>query len=177
MKPIAFLVAATAWVWASAAEAEDAAPTGNLRSASFVTTKFDESVAFYTDYLGYKLLGTSEITAPKSRQVVGATGEGTVRYASLAPAAWSEEDSAYAGISFIGIEGADPSPFDQDGTRSARGGELVLAHRVTNIDEIAQRMAEDSGPVGAPLGLSGSGKSRSMAVLDPNGIRVEMYEY
>ena len=152
-------------------------PTANLRSASFVTRDLEASVAFYTTYLGYKELGRSEITADKSRQVVGATGSSTVRYVSLAPAMWSPEDSGYAGISFIEIPAAVASPFDQDGDRASRAGELVLAHRVTNIDEIDRRIRKAGVPIVAPLGLSGSGRSRSMAVLDPNGIRVEMYEY
>ena len=152
-------------------------PTAVLRSSSFVTRDLDASVAFYTTYLGYKELGRSEVTADKSRQVVGATRPGTVRYVSLAPAAWSREDSSYAGISFMEITDAEGSPFDQDGSRPSRAGELVLAHRVSNIDEIARRMAAAGVPIVAPLGLSGSGRSRSMAVLDPNGTRVEMYEY
>ena len=152
-------------------------PTAQLRSASFVTHDLDASVEFYTTFLGYKELGRSEITADKSRQVVGATGDATVRYVSLAPAEWSRENSTYAGISFIEIPGSEASPFDQDGTRASRAGELVLAHRVNNIDEIDRRMKTAGVPVVAPLGLSGSGRSRSMAVLDPNGIRVEMYEY
>jgi len=152
-------------------------PTAQLRSASFVTRDLEASVSFYTTFLGYKELGRSEITADKSRQVVGASGTSTVRYVSLASALWSREDSAYAGISFIEIPGAVESPFDQDGARPSRAGELVLAHRVSNIDEIARRMKKADIPIVAPLGLSGSGQSRSMAVLDPNGIRVEMYEY
>ena len=152
-------------------------PTAHLRSASFVTRDLDASVAFYTTYLGYKELGRSEITAAKSRQVVGATGTDTVRYVSLAPAMWSRENSLYAGISFIEIPTGEASPFDQNGARPSRAGELVLAHRVSNIDEIARRMRDADIPIVAPLGLSGSGRSRSMAVLDPNGIRVEMYEY
>ena len=160
-----------------AQEAGDESPTANLRSASFVTHDLDASVAFYTNYLGYKELGRSEITAEKSRQVVGATGDDTVRYVSLAPAMWTRENNLYAGISFIEIPSSEATPFDQDGTRPSRAGELILAHRVTNIDEIASRMAADGVPVVAPLGLSGSGRSRSMAVLDPNGMRVEMYEY
>ena len=163
-------------LFSSYAVADDS-PTAQLRSASFVTHDLEASVAFYTEYLGYRELGRSEITAEKSRQVVGATGDGTVRYVSLAPAMWSREDNAYAGVSFIEIPESDASPFDQNAARPSRGGELILAHRVTNIDEIARRMADDDVPIVAPLSLSGSGKSRSMAVLDPNGIRVEMYEY
>ncbi|MGI9260397.1 MAG: CpcT/CpeT family chromophore lyase, partial [Woeseiaceae bacterium] len=61
-------------------------PTAHLRSASFVTRDLEASVEFYTTYLGYKELGRSEISADKSRQVVGATGTETVRYVSLTPA-------------------------------------------------------------------------------------------
>ena len=85
---------------ASAVLADDA-PTAQLRSASFVTLDLDASVAFYTTYLGYQELGRSEITADKSRQVVGATGNGTVRYVSLAPSMWTREDNKYAGVSFV----------------------------------------------------------------------------
>lgn len=152
-------------------------PVAELRSASFVTRDLDASVEFYTAYLGYRELGRSEITAEKSRRVVGVKGDETVRYVSLAPAKWTRDNNAYAGVSFIEIEDAAASPFDQNGDRSSRAGELVLAHRVWNIDEIAERMARNGVPVVAPLGPSGSGKSRSMAVLDPNGVRVEMYEY
>ena len=158
-------------------EATEATPTAQLRSASFITRDLDASVAFYTSYLGYKELGRSEITAEKSRQVVGATGDDTVRYASLAPSMWTREDNKYAGISFVEIPAAEGSPFDQNAARPSRAGELILAHRVYGIDEIARRMSEDGVPFVAPLSLSGSGKSRSMAVLDPNGVRVEMYEY
>lgn len=152
---------------------------GVLRSASFVTNDIDASVAFYSTLLGYHVLGESTITAEKSRQVVGATGDRKVtRYVSMAPKGWTiENQDLRAGVSFIQIDGAAPSPFDQDGARASRAGELVLAHRVTNIEEIARRVGALGAPIVAPLGKSGSGKSMSMAVLDPNGVRVEMYEY
>lgn len=171
------LAVCAALAYLAAAAVADEPPTAQLRSASFVTHDIEASVAFYTEYLGYKVLGRSEITAPKSRAVVGAVAEGTVRYASLAPAMWSRENSDYAGLSFIEIRDAGASPFDQDPTRPSRAAEPILAHRVTNIDEIARRMAADDVPIVTPLGPSGSGKSRSMAVLDPNGLRVELYEY
>lgn len=158
---------------------EKPAVEGTLRSASFVTNDIDACVEFYTQLLGYTVLGESTITAGKSRQVVGATGERKVtRYVSMGPAGWTiENPDERAGVSFIEIEGADATPFDQDGGRASRAGELVLAHRVKNIAEIARRVEALGVPVVAPLGKSGSGKSISMAVLDPNGVRVEMYEY
>lgn len=162
------------------ATAEDVvSPTGTLRSASFVTNDIDACVEFYSSLLGYEVLGESTITAAKSKQVVGAVGDRKVtRYVSMAPAGWSiENQDLRAGVSFIQIEGAEDTPFDQNGVRASRAGELVLAHRVENIAEIARRVEALGAPVVAPLGPSGSGKSTSMAVLDPNGVRVEMYEY
>jgi len=152
---------------------------GTLRSASFVTNDIDACIAFYSQLLGYAVIGDSIISAGKSRQVVGATGDRKVtRYVSMAPKGWTiENQDLRAGVSFIEIEGAAPSPFDQDGARPSRAGELVLAHRVTNIEDIARRAEALGTPIVAPLGKSGSGKSMSMAVLDPNGVRVEMYEY
>ncbi len=152
---------------------------GTLRSASFVSNDVDACVAFYRELLGYAVIGESTITAEKSRQVVGAVGDNKVlRYVSMAPAGWTiENPDLRAGVSFIQIEGAEPTPFDQDGARASRAGELILAHRVQNIAEIARRAEAMGVPIVAPLGKSGSGKSTSMAVLDPNGVRVEMYEY
>lgn len=155
----------------------DSAPTAKIRSASFVTRDLDASVKFYTDYLGYKVLGRSEVTADKSRQVVGALKEGTVRYISLTPAEWSKDTPDFAGISFVEILTSKPTPLGHDATRTSREGEIILAHRVTNIKEINRRMTADGVPIVAPLSPSGSGKSMSMAVLDPNGTRIEMYEY
>lgn len=175
---IAALIAATAAV--SLARAED--PTtveGTLRTASFVTNDIEACIEFYETLLGYHVLGDSTITAEKSRRVVGATGERAVkRYVAMAPRGWTiENQDLRGGVSFIEIEGAEASPFNQDGARASRAGELILAHRVTNIEEIAKRAAALGAPIVAPLGKSGSGKSMSMAVLDPNGVRVEMYEY
>ena len=162
------------------AEEDDThAVEGTLRSASFVTNDIDACIAFYSDLLGYHVIGDSTITAEKSRMVVGAHGDRKVlRYVSMAPTGWTiENQDLRAGVSFIEIEGAAATPFDQDASRPSRAAELILSHRVKNIDEIARRAEAMGIPFITPLGKSGSGKSTSMAVLDPNGVRVEMYEY
>ena len=179
-KLVGMLAAIATFAIASGVKAEsEPAVEGALRSASFVTNDIDACVEFYSKLLGYHVLGESTITAEKSRQVVGAVGDYKVtRYVSMAPVGWTlENQDLRAGVSFIEIEGADATPFDQDGARASRAGELILAHRVKNLEEIARRAAEMGVPIVAPYGKSGSGKSMSMAILDPNGIRVEMYEY
>ena len=109
--------------------------------------------------------------------MVGAKEGETVKYVSLAPQAWSKEDRPYAGISFVEIRSAEPSPFDQKPGRKPREAEIILAHRAYNIDEVARRVPAAGIPAVAQLSHSGSAKSMSMAMLDPNGIRVELYEY
>jgi len=177
MKHIASIGFAVLVLACAANSAEDKPITATLRSTSFVTNDLEASARFFKDYLGYKELGRSKVTADKSRQIVGARGSETVSYISLVPAGWSKENPENAGISFVGIPSASGSAYENNGRRASRSGELILAHRVTNIDAIERRMRKDNVIFIAPLGLSGSGKSRSMAVLDPNGNRIEMYEY
>ena len=161
----------------AASPLETTEPTSVIQSASFVTHNLEASVDFYVNFLGYKLLGTSTIDAEKSRQVVGALQPGEVRYASLAPAEWDAEAPSFSGVSFIEIPWAAGRGQVNDPQRPSRASELILAHRVTNIVEIEKRMRAADVPFVADLGPSGSGNSQSMAVLDPNGVRVEMYEY
>lgn len=178
----AMLISGGAGAQEKADVTEESAPepiSATLRSASFVTRDLDACIAFYRDLLGYHVLGEREITAAKSRKVIGATTPGrTVRYVSMAPRGFTlDAPDERAGISFIEIDGAGTSPFDQDGERASRAGELVLAHRVQSIEEIARRATAMGVPIVATLSPSGSGRSTSMALLDPNGIRVELYEY
>ena len=146
-----------------------------IRAATFVTTDLDASVAFYTDYLGFRELRRSGVEAAKSRRVIGLEGTAPAQYVSLAPADWTP-DSGLAGISFIGIEPMAGTPAPDPG-RAARGGEVILSSRTVGLEALSRRFAADGVPVIAPYGPSGSGRSMSMAVLDPNGIRVELYEY
>lgn len=152
-------------------------PQARLGSVSMITHDLDASIEFYTRYLGYKVMGTSLIDTPKPRRVVGATGNQTVRYVSLAATGLEQNNPPLTRISFIEIKQASRHKGNQNAKRASAIGDAVLAHRVVNIDLINQRIIADDIPIIAPLGLSGSGKSMSMAVLDPNGIRVEMYEY
>lgn len=93
-------VTACAYQPAQTASAPESSVSANLRSASFITRDLDASVEFYKHYLGYKVLGRSEVTAAKSRQVVGAVGEARVNYVSLVPTDWSKDNTHFAGTSF-----------------------------------------------------------------------------
>jgi len=151
--------------------------TARISSSSIVTAKLDETIAFYEKYLGYKTLQRKTITETKSLKVIGAGDQSEVRYATLVPAHWSKETPNMAGINLMEIPEIKRSPFSQNVKRVSRAGEPILSHRVTNIEEINRRVLADGIPVVAALSKSGSGRSMSMSILDPNGIRIEMYEY
>ena len=169
------LVAACANTAESAPSAAVPVLGAQIRAATFITADLDASIAFYTDYLGFRELRRSDVEAAKSRRVIGLEGTDPALYVSLAPADWTP-DSGLAGISFIGIEPTAEAPVP-DPARAARGGEVILSSRTVGLEALSRRFAADGVPVIAPYGPSGSGRSMSMAVLDPNGIRVELYEY
>lgn len=170
-------------------------PTGTegiglrLANATFITNDLDRTLTFYQDGLGYQLLSVSAVDGEKSRRTVGALGDDPARIAYLAPAGWAApagddrrpgmifDSNTLAGLAFIEIASAESSDFPQEPVRPARTAEPILAHRVTNLEEVARRLDALEVTVVQPLGASSSGLSKSMAVLDPNGIRIELYEY
>lgn len=173
------LVAACANTAESAPSAAVPVLGAQIRAATFITADLDASIAFYTDYLGFRELRRSDVEAAKSRRVIGLEGTDPALYVSLAPADWTP-DSGLAGISFIGTEPMASTPAPNPALhpeRAARGGEVILSSRTVGLEALSRRFAADGVPVIAPYGPSGSGRSMSMAVLDPNGIRVELYEY
>lgn len=160
-----------------------------LANATFITRDLNATLAFYRDLLGYQVLAVSPITDPKSRATVGALVDEDVRIAYLAPAGWQSPESgeaspsmafdadSRAGLGFIEVPSATESGLGTSGQRQARAGEAILAHRVTGLAEIARRLSEAGATIVQPYGPSGSGRSMSMAVLDPGGMRIELYEY
>lgn len=148
-----------------------------LNSASIVVADMDRSIAFYEDILGYKLLGRRIVEEEKSLQVLGASGEAKVEYAALVPEGWKRENPNASGIGLVYIPDAQGAHYDSNAERRSRVGELILAHRVSHIEDIHAKVVARNIPIVAPLSKSGSGRSTSMSILDPDGVRIEMYEY
>ena len=151
--------------------------TALMRSASFVTHDLEASVNFYKTYLGYEELGRREVTAPKSRKVIGIKDGERAYYVPMGAAGHSPLESPAAGVSFIGIETPTTDHLSMNPSEPSKAGSIILSHRVWGIEEMARRFEADSVPIIAELSPSGSGRSLSMAVLDPNGNRVELYQY
>ncbi len=153
-----------------------------LRTATIYVKNWDASLRFYSQHLGYSILVERTIDAEKSLRTIGARPGEKARIVYLKPNN-SEIERPFAGnyLGLIEISGAerDESQYQRAEDLSVGiKGEVVLAHQVVGIDRIYEAMQEDdSVHVVATLSLSGAGQSRSFSVIDPNGVRVEIYEY
>ncbi|MEP3224719.1 MAG: VOC family protein [Parasphingorhabdus sp.] len=153
-----------------------------LRTATIYVKNWDSSVRFYTEYLGYKLLVENEITDEKSLTTIGAGPKMKARIAYLKPVNNRIErpfSGNYLGLIEISGPGADDGAYRRiSDDASAAKGEIVLAHQVVGIKRVyAAMQADEKIQIIAPLSPSGAGLSQSFSVLDPNGVRVEIYEY
>jgi len=101
-------ICALAWLSSPCLAGDEAAaavsaPRAEVSTIGFVTHDLAATVAFYTEVLGFKLAGTADVTAEKTRQVIGAKSAGAVSYAALAPQAWIDGDRSLALVSFFEI--------------------------------------------------------------------------
>lgn len=153
-----------------------------LRTATIYVKDWEASMRFYRDYLGYELMGEQPVTAQKSLDTIGVGEGGTARIAYLKPRNdWIKRP--FVGTYMALVELGGPALEDRSYERVAPAtqairGEIILVHEVAGIDGIYAAMQQDATVmVVSPLSLSGTGRSRSFSAIDPNGVRVEMYEY
>lgn len=144
---------------------------------TFVTTNLDASIAFYTTYLGYKLRSRRVIDQPAGLRTFSVQTGNTIDYANLVPGEYSEEKRNFIHLNFAEIETTDPSPFPQNIARGPIASETVLAFSVSNLEKIDADMRAAGVPFVLPLARSASGRSIAITVLDPNGLRVQLYEF
>ncbi len=171
-------------LWATQPTENTEKPVTNavLRTASIYVKNWDASVRFYRDYLGYDVLVDQPVTTQKSLDTIGVGDGGTARIAYLKPRN-DRITRPFTGNYLALIEVAGPALEGRTYERSspvtqAMRGEIVLAHQVVGIDQVFASMQLDAAvTIVAPLSLSGAGQSRSFSAIDPNGVRVEMYEY
>ena len=152
-----------------------------LRTATIYVKDWDASLRFYTEYLGYTSLGIRPIEEAKSLESIGAPAGSTARIMYMRPVN-SRIARPFAGnyLALIEVIGPDVASYARPVSDPARAvaGEVVLAHQVVEIDRIyAAIQADPAVKLGSALTLSGSGASRSFSVIDPNGVRVEIFEY
>lgn len=152
-----------------------------LRTATIYVKDWDASIKFYTHYLGYETLGILPVEDKKSLKTIGVEGDVQARIAYL-KANSSLIDRPYNG-SYLGLielsgQDFDNAVYERKGESSAAVlGEIVLAHQVVGIDEIYDAMLKGGINIISSLGRTSRGAARSFSAIDPNGIRIEIYEY
>ena len=151
--------------------------SSKLSGTAFVTKSLEASIKFYVDILGYKELGRRNLEDARSLSNFGIANGGSALYVSLAPAAFSRENRNFSTLNFVEIQDAEENVLRQDPNRSPVASETMTAYVVTGLDEIERKIKAAGIPIVAPLALSGTGRSRTLSVLDPNGVRVQFYEY
>lgn len=164
-----------------AAETEqiNAAP----RTAAIYVKDWDASVRFYTEYLNYEVMGGGPIERPKSLEAVGAQEDDTARILYLRPRnARIEREFTGFGLALIEFsnEADDIPSLERPAANRGRAvhGEVALVHEVREVERIYAAMeADPKVTIVSPLSLSGTGLSRSFSVIDPNGVRLEIYEF
>lgn len=151
--------------------------TSHLSGKAFIVEDLEASIAFYSQILGYKVVRRRQIDSEATTSVFGLPPGTVIDYINLVPAEFSEDKPHFPGLNLVGVPAAQATSFPQDAARAPQISELVMAFEVTNLDLILER-AQDMGlQIVAPLALSSTGLSQTLTVLDPNGIRVQMYEY
>lgn len=171
-----FLCLVVGLISATAPLAEETAPA-RLSGTTITTTKLDATVSFFVDVLGFREIRRRQLDAPASLAVVGMRGEESARYVSLVPGDWST-DRPYelSGVNLVELV-SDSETADSIPLREPRAGELTLAYSVTGLEAIKERIRERGDPIVTPFAASGTGRSMTLTVLDPNGIRVHLYEF
>jgi catechol 2,3-dioxygenase-like lactoylglutathione lyase family enzyme len=158
------------------------APVQSLLLRAVITTcKLGESIAFYRDILGQKVIQERDFTSDVIDRYTAVSEAGSVRLVVM------EGRGEYPGgpiaggrIAFMGIlddpDGPGCRDMDKKKSRPGHHGDPVLPFRVGNIDEIHRRLVEKGYEVSFPPTRSPVGLSRNMIAFDPNGVLLELFE-
>jgi lactoylglutathione lyase len=146
-----------------------ASTVGTLNHVSVTVARLDRALAFYEGLLGLEVLGRGDVAHPHLDEIVG-VGPTRIRWAELAiPGGLMLELFEY-----IEPEGV---PLEQ---RPCDPGAMHICLEVEALDTLVERLHGDGiatrspAPVRIPLG-DWEGY-RSIYVIDPDGITVELLE-
>ena len=165
-----------AWTMPLAAE-EEAATSSILLRAVTVTYDLEKSVHFYRDILGQEVVTWEELDPERSSAWLDISPEARVTFVVLAGSGEYPGGVVTGGrIGFVGIE--DPAYQRESRLGGGRGkdGDMILPHRVSNLDTIYEKIQAAELEVLFPPRVTGTGLSRNMMVIDPNGHIVELFE-
>lgn len=149
----------------------------HLSANSFITKDIDASADFYKKYLGYIEDRRTRFPASLSGKIYGYAGDEMMDFVVLVPPVWTSETDEYPGLSFMEFPQMESLPLTHDVNRAGLAGEMVMTFNVEDIEKLYQLLKEDGVEFVSPLTLSASGKSKTLTVLDPNGVRVYIYGY
>ena len=161
--------------------ADDTPVQALLLRAVITTCKLEESIAFYRDILGQRVIQERDFTPEVAAPYVAVSDQGTVRLVVM------EGRGEYPGgpiaggrIAFMGVLDDMNSPacrdMDKKVNRAGHHGEPILPFRVGNIDEIVRRAKVAGYEIGFEPRRSPVGLSRNMVMYDPNGTLLELFE-
>lgn len=161
--------------------ADDPTVQSLLLRAVITTCKLEESIAFYRDILGQRVIQERDFTPDVINRYTAVSENGSVRLVVM------EGRGEYPGgpiaggrIAFMGIlndpDGPGCKDMDKKATRPGHHGDPVLPFRVGNIDEIHRRLIDGGYEVTFPPTRSPVGLSRNMIAFDPNGVLLELFE-
>ncbi len=169
-----FIILSLIFSIATAYAQEDETVRSYMTNSAILTNDMEKSLHFYTELMGYKVLSTSTIEDGKSKDILGIR-QGTETSLTYLVPNNAEPNSYEGGLAIIEVGGNGQIAYSrEDG--SAVYGEIVMVHRVGNIDKIYKDMMAEGITIVTPLSPSATGRSMSFSALDPNGVRAEMYE-
>ena len=182
------LIAILAWAasFASGAEPPAASPApaaekptqSILLRAVSVTYDLERSLLFYRDILGQELAEDNALNAERSASWLDVSPQAKIRFVVLRGKAEYPGGPITGGrIAFIAID--DPAhPRGSGKMQNHRGvhGDMILPHRVANLDGIVRRLHAAGFEFLFEPRVSPSGLSRNCMVYDPNGHIVELFE-
>jgi len=164
---------------ASVANAQENNIRANLSNPILITKDLDSSVDFYMACFGFERTGGGEITADVSMRTVGAAEDQTARSVYIRAKPLQNREPRLTGFALIEITGGDALPElpRVTGDNAAIRGEVILSLIVESIDEIVSCSEANGGTILNAPEPSSSGRSRIASLVDPGGVRIEMYEY
>lgn len=161
------------------AQAQDSNIRAALSNPILITRDLDASVNFYLSCYGFERTGGGEITADVSKRTVGAAEDQTARSVYIRAKPLQTREPRLTGFALIEIEGGDALPElpRVTGDNAAIRGEVILSLIVESIDDIVTCSEANGGTILNAPEPSSSGKSMIASLVDPGGVRIEMYEY
>jgi catechol 2,3-dioxygenase-like lactoylglutathione lyase family enzyme len=148
-----------------------------LRAVS-VTDDLERSLLFYRDILGQEVVEDVPLDAARSASWLQVSPAARVRFVVLrGKGEYPGGPIAGGRIAFIAID--DPGRVGgapRRANRKGAPGDMILPHRVANLDGIVRRLKAAGFEFLFEPRTSPTGLSRNCMVYDPNGHIVELFE-